>query len=227
MHLFIIRHGQARSNLKDPSSCSYDPFFDPNESYDPSLTPLGEMQARMTGFRMRNFPITAIYAAPTHRTLSTAAAIASMQPGNLPIQVMPDLLERGSYHFKILPDEKLARVYNNFIPAGNPTVTGWSDELEPETRDMEWARAMRVKDYIMNKYTGNEYVVLVSSGGFMSEDLIAAFMGLSNEQAQGIVFGSDNACITKFDFRDGKIILNASNAVEQQGEAISLEYLEY
>ncbi len=229
MHIFIVRHGQARSNVSNGDSIPFDPFFEEYEGRDPSLTPLGEMQASMTGFRLRNFKLDAIYSSPLHRAVSTAAAIAKMQYNDMPVTLMPDLVEHGTYggDFHMIPQSMLRKIYKNIIDPGEQTLTGGPRVIIDDSQEERWRRANRVVDYIKGKYTGNENVVLVSSGAFMGENLVSAFLGMSYDQSRNCVFGSDNACITSLHFRDGKIIVNAINAVEQQGEAKSLEYLEY
>jgi len=71
--LYLVRHGEAGE--------------------DGELTARGEQQARLTGERLRDVPVTGIYTSPEPRALRTAEILAGFRPGLQPVR--SDLL--GDY----------------------------------------------------------------------------------------------------------------------------------
>lgn len=65
--LYLVRHGETRASAEDRFS----------GALDVELSADGEAQVRALGERLREAPLTAVYASPMKRTLATANALAA------------------------------------------------------------------------------------------------------------------------------------------------------
>lgn len=218
MELYLVRHGLSRHNLENPAECPYDPLFDEIEDHDPSLTPQGEIQADLTGQRLKQVQFDAVLVSPFHRTLSTAAGILRHQAGQLCMEIMPALAECGtSPEFRMMPEHLRKTVWPDIREA-------YPYDLPVDSDHSRWLRARRVADTVRKRFAGNEKVLIVSHGHFMAYYLLSAFLGLSEEQANGRIFGAENCGITKFLFReDGVIVAAAMDETGHLGSYVSRE----
>lgn len=197
MHLYLVRHGLARHNLEDPDSCPYDPAFEAVEKYDHSLTPQGERQADLTGRRLAGVDFDCVLVSPFHRTLSTCAGILRHQKRHLPMEVYYPLVECTAAHFRMMPSELVARVWDDVRLI-------CENDLPDDTPHNLWLRAKRTAEYLKGRFRGEEKVLVVSHGAFLSQYLIAACMGMEEHQADKYLLCSENCAITKLHIRDGK-----------------------
>ena len=194
MHLYFVRHGLARHNLEHPESCPVDPAFAAVEPYDPCLTPQGEQQAALCGARLSKIRFDAALVSPTHRTLSTAAGILRAQAQPPVMEILPDLHECGTRHFDMMPKELYELVYPS-VKAARETTS--FDEPQGHEQHSMWLRANRVVDYVLDRFRGEENVLIVSHGAFMNQYLLEAFLSFPEEMAMKYCLGAENCCITK------------------------------
>lgn len=215
MNVYVIRHGLARSNLADPASCPYNPIFESIEAFDPSLTPQGEMQANLTGKRLSGISFTAAFASPLHRALSTCAGILRHQKDHLTIEVIPALAECYSTNHPLMSEDLRRHIWSD-IQLIQPY------DLPEDTHHNRWTRACRVVDYLKQRFPGEENVLVVSHGTFISQYLNAALLGFTEEQAEKYCLASENCSITKMRIViNEKITLNTINETSYLGDIVS------
>lgn len=89
MDLYIIRHGESQGNVG-------------SNVENPELTQLGRKQAELLALRLRNIKFDVILSSPLKRAVQTAEPLASLR--NLPITVMDNLYEVGTYGEETLPE---------------------------------------------------------------------------------------------------------------------------
>ena len=109
MELVIVRHAESQNNI----------IKSDNPIPDPELTDLGREQIRLVAQRLAPERFDRIFSSPMIRTLETANAIASANPGNPKIEVFSDLREiRGSDDKLCTPGSVLQRFKEAFPSRG-------------------------------------------------------------------------------------------------------------
>lgn len=217
MNIYLVRHGLARSNLAQPELCPYDPAFECIEHTDPSLTPQGERQADLTGARLANVRFDAAFSSPLHRALSTCAGILRHQKEPVAIGVMYDLVECCTANYHLMPQALCGRIWPD-IRLAAPT------EHPEDTPHNLWLRANRVVDYMKERFCGDENILIISHGTFLSRWLTAAFLAFDEEQAQRYILAAENCSITKLRIVPGeKTTVCALDETGHLSDAISRE----
>ncbi len=196
MDVYLVRHGQARHNLPDPDSCPFDPAFASIEARDHSLTETGQMQADLTGRRLSGVDFDAVLCSPFHRTLSTCAGILQHQKRHLPIEVMPHLVECWAAKHEMMPKELYLRVYDDICPI-------FPNDLPEDDGHTMYLRARFVADYLKERFSDEESVLIVTHGAFLCHFLTAALLGMDEEGAKRVNFGSCNCAIHKLQLHRG------------------------
>lgn len=167
MNLYFTRHAQSTGNVVPKTG-----------GLDPKLTELGRQQAQALGERLSTFPFDCIIASPLIRTLETANAVASRQPnGPAPVELLPDLMECGTPpDFIPLPIEEARQFCPTALPFSVPTPAGGGASLPVEFRDPinYLARAYRIMGYLRRRFIGDENVLVVTHGSFLTHLMNAA-----------------------------------------------------
>lgn len=226
MHLYLVRHGQARSNLERPEDSPCDPAFAPYEAENCSLTPLGVRQAALTGERLAAIRFDAAFASPLHRALRTASEILSRQERPVPLEILPELIECGTGPYRQMPGTLLRRIWPQVTPLPAPEDEGRLVDpgVAAETPEAAADRADRAAAKILGRFSGEENVLVVSHGGFLHRYLCQAFLGLPRELRGRYWLSAENACITKFHYLpDGVVNLVAVDETGHLGEMRSRE----
>lgn len=217
MNIYLVRHGLARSNLKDPDACGYDPVFESVEKHDPSLTPQGERQADLTGIRLAGVAFDAAFVSPLHRALSTCAGILRHQKKHIGMEVLPALSECNSVHHRLMPEALLGHIWPD-IQLIMPY------DLPEDTPHNLWLRANRVVEYMKSRFRGEENILIVSHGAFLSRYLNAAFLSLSETQAGAYILAAENCSITKLRIAENeRTTVCAIDETGHLGDAVSRE----
>lgn len=167
MNLYFTRHAQSTGNIVPTSG-----------GLDPKLTELGRKQAQALGERLSSFSFDFILASPLIRTLETANAVASRQPnGPAPVELLPDLMECGTpADFIPLPIEEARQFCPTALPYSVPTPAGGSESLPEEFDDPAnyLSRAYRIIGYLRRRFTGDENILVVTHGSFLTYLMNAA-----------------------------------------------------
>lgn len=152
MHLFIIRHGECRSQV-DPA-CT---------TPDSELTAKGEEEARQTASRLASEGITQIVSSPLVRALATASYLAAAL-GCGPVRVWQDLREgwSGSLYLGLGRRELQQRFPNTILP---PEITdeGWLHG--DDTYEKMFTRSCQVVQQVQSEFAPTDRIVLVTHGG--------------------------------------------------------------
>jgi serine/threonine-protein phosphatase PGAM5 len=103
--LYLVRHGEAGE--------------------DAELTARGEQQARLTGERLRDVPLTGIYTSPEPRAVRTAEILAGFRPGLPPVRsdLLGDYIPSDPELADLPPDyRRLVRGYSPAERAAGATL---------------------------------------------------------------------------------------------------------
>ena len=167
MNLYIARHAQSLGNISSEHTGA-----------DPKLTETGNEQARRLGLRLAALPFDCIISSPLVRALATANEVAVRQPGGAAaVELLPDLMECGTpADFVPLPLENLRRICPTAVPYTVPTAAGGGESLPEEYGDNACflSRAYRVAGYLRRRFQGEENILVVSHGSFLSRFVACA-----------------------------------------------------
>lgn len=168
MDLYIIRHGQAISNLsKEPMA-------------DGELTELGRSQAEeMTRF-MEGASLDYVISSPLMRAIETAQPLARSK--GLPINVWTEAHEIWNLApFRGLKPDEMKQRYPEIQFSDEPDKEGWQC-AGYETSDIGYDRAVKVYQRILREFSKDQKIAIIGHGGFNRRLLFAA-LGVSNQFA--------------------------------------------
>lgn len=187
LEIYYIRHADADSGTTDG-----------RDICDRDVTPLGEKQLELLSKRFYSAEVDAILASPLVRTVKTAAAVANGVGDNIPIEIIPELIEKGSTPgYYGLPLNELKEYYDNLTLCKDKIypLSKSGDETESKEQCLERARA--VAEYLKNRFTFGQRIVVVSHGIF-AMNFYQAAMGIVNEY--GFRMSTFNTAVTKLSF---------------------------
>lgn len=201
LEIYYIRHADAENGLTDG-----------RDICDKDLTLLGEKQLELLYKRFEGAKIDAVLSSPLVRTVKTAAAVASAADGNLQIEIVPELIEKGSTPgYYGLSINELKKYYNNLILCKDKIHSLPIDGDETESKEECIARARDVVDYIKNRFNYGKKIVIVSHGTF-AINFNQAAMGIFDEY--NFRFTTYNTAVTKIKFQsDGVKRISFQNDV--------------
>ncbi len=186
LEIYYVRHADAATGE-----------LDGRDECDRDVTPLGEKQLELLSERFRGARIDAILASPLVRTVKTAAAVANGVGGNIPIEIIPEIIEKGSTPgYKGLPLEELKKYYGNLTMCRDKIYR--MSETEKETKEECLARARAVVEYLKNRFDFGQRIVISSHGTF-ANNFHQAAMGIVNEYDFRLT--TDNTGVTKLEFQ--------------------------
>lgn len=189
LDILFIRHAEAESFARDG--------FDKSER---DITAIGEKQLGLLAERFKDAEIDAILSSPLIRTVKTAAAVANAALGNMPIEIIPELIEKETTPgYFGLPIGELKLYYGNLVPCGDRICNLPQTGEEYETKEQCLSRAASVVGYLRNRFATGQKIVVVSHGIFAT-NFIQAAMGIVNEY--DFRFTTDNTAVTKIRFTD-------------------------
>ena len=196
MELTIVRHGEARHNLGDGQVFVSNPAYAEIEKTDENLlSPAGELQARLTGRALSDVDFDAVLVSPIARAVQTAAGIVSFQKKHKTIEIFHDIKEIDCGGYPIPPIELYRAFWDSVVLS--PDSIDCGDRL-PFEADEDWQpRAMKVKNYLLDRFRGDERVLIVTHAGFIFHGLGAALMGVPEDRLDDYRVGADNCSITR------------------------------
>lgn len=197
LEIFYIRHADTSgAGYADRSPCDID------------LSPLGEEQCRLLAERFRGQNFDAVLCSPLVRAVKTAAALAAALEKTPVIEIVPELIEKGTmpgYPGAELP--YLQRYY--------PAVTLCEDEIYGEngvffnvTDEENTARAQAVIKYLRRRFSFGQKIAVVSHGSFGN-----AFLPAAVDMREGdFILSINNTSVSKIKYTsDGKQRLSFVN----------------
>lgn len=234
LQLYFIRHGQSTNNVIMEQNDHDDYLF--TRSTDPTLTPIGEVQADLVGqtlaeplteggFNPHNragFGLTHLYCSLMVRAVQTGLAISHKT--NLPLVGWLELHETGGlFDVEMVDGEQVfvgqpghgrsyfeAQFPGLQIPDDLPE-SGWYNR-DKEPREHYLLRAQGIIDRLIAEHAGQDHRVgVVIHGGIFARILTALF----NIQAERYWFLMNNCAISRVDISDeGQVLLAYMNKVD-------------
>ncbi len=204
--ILLVRHGESRAATAD------EPFPLVDGHGDPELHPNGREQAVQVGHRLKNLPITTVYATKLCRTSETAAPLCT-HLGLTPI-IDPDLHEvfLGEWEGGLM---RIKAHENDPIYQQMQREQRWDAIPGAESWDVLNQRLMRGLNRISAKHP-DELVVAVVHGGVVAH-IVAHATG-----ARPFAFhGVNNGSITHIVMVEDQIIVRCFNDSSHLSEALS------
>lgn len=210
MQLYLIRHAESENNARLPYQ----------RVADPSITPLGRLQADCLSRWMSALPIDALVTSPFRRALQTSRQILEID-NPLPCMVWHDVFECGGCYAghaetSIHPRPGLGRsLIQQELPSAKVDDTigdeGWYAGRDKETDEEITARATAVTARFAGAFGGTGARV----AAVLHADFIRAMLAhMLRDSADPHRFGSlRNTGITKVDLLDGVWRLDWLNSV--------------
>jgi broad specificity phosphatase PhoE len=187
MQITLVRHGQSEANAGL------------TEHLDSPLTELGRQQAAFTGDFLSRAGLTRAYVSPLRRALQTIAPFCELT--HLRAEVYADICEYfnakwpGYRHFPGLTPQQITTdfpfaYFGETFPC---SATWWPQELEND--DLMYARAQRVRDALIDLYSGSGESILIVSHAETVGRLTEAFLRVPSISVEPP--WSDNCGITR------------------------------
>lgn len=200
--IVLVRHGQSQPYV------SGQPFPLIDGHGDPVLSPRGEWQAERVGERLRDHPISAIYASSLTRTQQTAAPLAAAR--GLDIAIDPDLREvfMGDWEGGLFR-EKAAE--DHPAVAALRTTGEWSEIPGAETNAELTSRTVAAVQRIALSHP-NEMVGVFCHGG-----VVAALMHFATNTPPLTFRGVRNASLTHLYVSDDEWLVRTFNDATHVG----------
>lgn len=185
--ILYVRHADADSGLTGN-----------RDVCDRDVTPFGEKQLELLSERFSGAGVDAVLASPLVRTVKTAAAVANAVKGDMPVELIPELIEKGSTPgYTGLPLNDLKEYYGSLTLCSDKIYPLPGPGEETETKEQCLDRARAVVEYLRNRFDYGQRIVVVSHGIF-AMNFYQAAMGIVNEY--GFRYSTDNTAVTKLKF---------------------------
>ena len=188
LELYIIRHGQSRSNAGE-------------DVPDPGLTATGRRQAELLGEYFSLLPLDHIVASGLRRAVETAGEVAKRQPDNgaRQVEICKLFCECGTgSEDPARPIREVAREFPMAVPADGETwESGAILHTYPELPEERLARAKQGLAWLRERFHEGEQVMLVAHGTFNSW-LVDVCLGIPHQEVFAAHF--TNTSITKIVF---------------------------
>lgn len=202
--VLFVRHAESHGNVRKWREGDF--YYKDN----PPLTDYGIEQAKLLAKRLEKGKLDAMYSSTLERAVETAYECAKLQ-GDMPIILMPDLMENGTKEdYPGLDTKTVKEKYPLAVPCiREPTMTGGNLTLGIEDTQGKTNRAKRILNYIRKTYKKGETVALFSHGGF-SKYFVSAALHIDISEKRRL--SSNNSSVTKLKFyEDGTVKLSFLN----------------
>ncbi len=184
------------------------------EDSDCSLTHTGIKQAKILGERMADTQVDCLLCSPFHRTIATAAYAISKMEKKPVIEILPDLMEiKSSYDDVHVPDDVLREMYPWTEYEHLPPVY----EKLDGSKEAAYERAEAVRDYILERFTKHDKVMIVSHRNFLKV-LCYVLSGFPKERFGEIHLEIDNASTSIIEFVSEGTLVRRLNENAYLGE---------
>lgn len=187
LEIFFIRHADADKGVTDD-----------RDRCDRDITELGELQLKYLAKRFEGAHFDAVLSSPLVRTVKTAAAVAGSLQDRPPIELVPELIEKGATPgYSGCGLDYLKRYYDNLKQCEDNIFGGKGGDFPNETKEEVLARAKAVIEYLQRRFDYGQKIVVVSHGMF-AINFYQAAMGIENEYDFRMT--TFNTAVTKIKF---------------------------
>lgn len=176
MELYIVRHGQSCTNIKDGYGVPEEELTR-DQLVNPPLTELGKHQAEMLGEYYKDVKFDAVFASPLRRATMTAyLAVMQNECSEKFVYTMPWLIECGigDDYSAVTFDELYAEFDGKILAPEGIDVSGNLINGDGQNQDSHRRRAENVIAYLKNRYHNGEKVMCVAHGGFNTDIFLHA-----------------------------------------------------
>lgn len=198
--IFYVRHANTSgASNEDRDIC------------DIGLSPLGLQQIELVAKRFEGQRFDAVLSSPLVRAVMTAAAIADKLEGEPTIEIVPELIEKGStpnYSGESL--DYLSRYYKRLCLCKDNIYGGPGGEFKNKSDRDSTMRAKAVTKYLQERFPYGSKILVVSHGSFGNSFLPAA-VGMKET---GFILSIFNTSVSKIKYTtDGKKRLSFVNDI--------------
>lgn len=168
MQLYIVRHGQSCTNIKDGYGIPEEELTR-DQLIDPPLTELGIYQATQLGEYYKDEKFDAVYASPMKRATMTAYyAIMQNECSDKHIYTMPWLVECGigEDYSAVTLDELNEEFEGRILAPDGIDVSGKLIVGDGQNHASHCERARKILSYLRERYKNGEKIMTVAHAGF-------------------------------------------------------------
>lgn len=200
LEFFYIRHADTVGASSDG-----------RDSCDIGLSAIGEKQIELLGERFKGMQFDAILSSPLVRCIKTAASVANALKNPLPIEIVPELIEKGSTENYVGCSLLVLQSYYKNLKLCHDLVFGTTQGHFPNTtsEDVD-LRAEALSRYLLNRFHYGQRIMIVSHGTF-GNHFIPAMLGV---KLNDTIISLNNTSVSKIKFTDdGKKRLSFHNDI--------------
>jgi broad specificity phosphatase PhoE len=206
--VYLLRHGATPANVCRPHVLQ-------GLRPDTELMDRGQEQARAAGLALCREPIVRVYSSPLKRALQTAKLVA--QPCGAPVVLDDTLVEADVGDWTSLSWPEIERRWPEQHRAFHHDAERYG-YLGGENLAQVRARALPAIERLAKLHTGE--TIAVVGHGVVNRVLLAHWIGIPLRFARQVP--QDNAGISTFEFREGKVQVRTVNAVAHLGGMLPL-----
>lgn len=197
LEIIFVRHAETEyTNIGDRDSC------------DGELTEKGEMQCVELGKKLENTEFDAYITSSLLRAFKTATGVVKAKNNEPLLEICPELIECGCTEGYFGCSEKYLNKYYKNTKMCESLYEKGVHAFPCATKEDNDIRAKKVMDYLKNRFTFGERVIVFSHHG-MLEHLIATALGVEPHVFR---FALENISMTTVWFcRDGNVVLRDVN----------------
>lgn len=199
LEIFYFRHADtAGADNADRAECDID------------ISPLGEKQIKLLAERFSGCRFDAVLSSPLVRAVRTAAAVCERLENSPCIEIVPELIEKGTMPGYPGADmDYLKRYYGN-ITLCKDEIYGEKGRFSNITDAENTERAISVIKYLKNRFAYGDRVAVFAHGSF-GNSFIPAALGITEGD---YIMSINNTAVSKIKYTsDGKTRLSFHNDI--------------
>lgn len=164
LEIFFVRHADAASGSTDG-----------RDKCDRDITELGITQCGLLAERFRGARFDAVLSSPLVRCVRTAASVANVLENHVPIEIVPELIERGSTPgYGGQPVEYLKRYYDDIVLCRDNIFGNEGADFPNDLKSDAMERARALVAYLKERYTYGQRIIMFSHACFGNSFLPSA-----------------------------------------------------
>lgn len=164
LEIFYVRHADA-----------VDPAIDGRDVCDREVTALGKKQLELLGKRFEGCHFDAVLSSPLVRCVETAAAICNSLDERPVMELVPELIERGSTPgYAGCSLDYLSRYYDKLTVCRDNIFGGEGADFPNKEKSEAMERARAVIAYLKKRFTFGQKILVVSHACFGNSFLPSA-----------------------------------------------------
>ena len=188
LEIFYIRHADTSGSAR-AGACGC----------DIDISPLGEEQAKLLAERFRGASFDAVLCSPLVRAVKTAAALSLSLSSRPVIEIVPELIEKGTMPGYTGADIAFLKKYYTDLVLCPDEIYGRDGVFSNMTDEENTERAKAVIKYLRKRFHYDQRIAVVSHGSFGNSFLPAAvdmdegdfILSINNTSVSKIKYTSD------------------------------------